>query len=111
MAALDGSRIEGGTGMRLSITGAAIAAGIVWGSAILLVELIHLLLPAYGGTFLALVTSVFPWLHFGRAIANLLVDTGMGLLDGAIAGALFALFYNMISEQDSKEQTLKGHHI
>lgn len=93
--------------MRLSITGAAIAAGIVWGSAILLVELIHLLLPEYGAAFLAVVTSVYPWLHFERPIANVLVDTGMGLLDGAIAGALFALLYNVISEQNSKMQTHK----
>jgi hypothetical protein len=97
--------------MRLSIAGAAIAAGIVWGAAILLVELIHLLFPAYGATFLALVTSVYPWLHFGRPIANVLVGTGVGLLYGAIAGALFAWFYNMISEQNSNEQTLKRRHI
>lgn len=97
--------------MRLSISGSAIAAGMVWGSAILIVELIHLLSPAYGATFLALVTSVFPWLHSEKPIANLLVGTGMGLLDGAIAGALFAWFYNMILEQSSKEQTLKGRHI
>jgi hypothetical protein len=97
--------------MRLSITGGAIAAGIVWGSAILLVEIIHLVFPAYGATFLALVTSFFPWLHSDKPIVHLLVDTGMGLLDGAIAGALFAWFYNMILEQSSKEHTFKGHHI
>ena len=97
--------------MRLSITGAAIAAGIVWGSAILIVELIHLLLPAYGATFLALVTSFYPWLHSEKPIATLLVDTGMGLLDGAIAGALFAWFYNMILEQSRKRQALTGRHI
>ncbi len=97
--------------MRLSIAGAAIAAGIVWGSAILLVEIVHLLLPNYGATFLALVSSVYPWLHFERAIANLLVNTGMGLLDGAIAGALFAWFYNMMQEQSGKDQVLKGRHI
>ena len=107
------SEPDGGLEMRISITGAATAAGLVWGSAILLVEIIHLLLPAYGVAFLALITSLYPWIHSGREIANLMVGTGLGLLDGAIAGACFAWLYNAILASSSKESVLSGrqHHI
>ena len=42
--------------MRLSIKGTAIAAGLLWGGAILFVGLINLARPAYGMRFLTMMT-------------------------------------------------------
>jgi len=80
--------------MRLSIKGMAIAAGLLWGGAILLVGFINLARPAYGVNFLAMMNSVYPWFHSSRTIASVTIGTIDGLIDGAIAGCLFGWLYN-----------------
>jgi len=96
--------------MRLSISGAAIASGLLWGCAILLVQLINLADPAYGANLLALLRSVYPWFHSTQEVTRVLVGTVDGLFDGAIAGALFAWFYNMMLELSSNEHIFKSRH-
>jgi len=102
------SETDRGIEVRISITGPATAAGMVWGSAILFVEFIHLLLPAHGVAFLASITSFYPSIHSEGEIANLPVGTGLGLLDGAIAGACFAWLHNTILGSSSKDSVLSG---
>lgn len=97
--------------MRLSIKGTAIAAGLVWGCAILFVKLINLANPEYGTNFLALLRSVYPWFHSARPIASVLLGTANGLLDGAIAGALFGWLYNIMLELSSFERIFRRRHI
>lgn len=96
--------------MRLSVRGTAIAAGLLWGCAILFVELINLVNPAYGTNFLALLRSVYPWFHSAQPIASLLIGTVNGLFDGAIAGALFGWLYNIMLEATSNEHIFKRRH-
>ncbi|MGA3010803.1 MAG: hypothetical protein ABSD72_11145 [Terracidiphilus sp.] len=96
--------------MRLSIRGVAIASGLLLGCAILLVQLINLADPAYGANLLALLRSVYPWFHSTQHITSVMVDTAYGLLDGAIAGALFAWIYNMMLELSSVEHVFKRRH-
>lgn len=96
--------------MRLSIKGTAIAAGLVWGCAILFVELINLADPTYGENFLVLLRSVYPWFHSARPIASIVLGTVNGLLDGAIAGALFAWFYNIMLEASRGEHIFGRRH-
>lgn len=83
--------------MRLSLKATAIAAGLLWGGAILLVELINLADPSYGMNFIQMTSSVYPWFHASRNIPNVIIGTIDGLIDGAIAGLLFALIYNAIT--------------
>jgi ABC-type oligopeptide transport system substrate-binding subunit len=83
--------------MRLSLKATAIAAGLLWGGAILCVGLINLVDPNYGVNFIQVTSSVYPWFHASRTIGNVVIGTVDGLLDGAIAGVIFAWLYNIVA--------------
>ena len=83
--------------LQLSLKATAIAAGLVWGGAILIVGLINLADPSYGMSFIQLTSSVYPWFHASRSIGNVLIGTVDGLIDGAFAGLIFALLYNTVT--------------
>jgi hypothetical protein len=80
--------------MRLSLKALAVAAGLLWGGAILFVGLINLARPAYGINFLEIMSSVYPWFHASHTLGDVIVGTVDGLIDGAIAGMLLAWLYN-----------------
>ncbi|MGB2636226.1 MAG: hypothetical protein WAM58_20015 [Candidatus Acidiferrum sp.] len=80
--------------MRLSVKAMAIAAGLLGGGGILFVGLINLVFPSYGSNFIRLMSSVYPWFHDTRSVGNVVIGTVDGLIDGAIAGLLFAWLYN-----------------
>lgn len=84
--------------MRLSLKATAIATGLLWGGAILLVSLINLADPRYGLNFIEMTSSVYPWFHPVRNVANVIIGTVDGLIDGAVAGLIFALLYNAIEK-------------
>jgi predicted DNA repair protein MutK len=81
--------------MRLSLKGMTIAAGLLWGGAILFVGLINLVRPTYGVHFLQGISSVYPWFHASRSFVDVVIGTIDGLIDGAIAGLLFGWLYNL----------------
>ena len=83
--------------LKLSLKATAIAAGLLWGGAILLVSLINLADPNYGVNFIQMTSSVYPWFHVSRTIGNVIIGTIDGLIDGAIAGLIFALLYNAVT--------------
>jgi hypothetical protein len=85
------------TSMRFSPKALAIAGAIVWGGAILLVGMINLAMPAYGTSFLQMTSSVYPWFHVSRTIGSVAIGTVSGLVDGAVAGLIFALLYNVFA--------------
>ena len=80
--------------MRLSLKGMTIAAGLLWGGAILSLGLINLVKPTYSASFLQAISSVYPWFHASRSFVDILIGTLDALIDGAIAGLLFGWFYN-----------------
>jgi hypothetical protein len=80
--------------MKLSLKAIAIAGGILWGGAILLVGLINLAAPGYGVNFLQMTSSVYPWFHAAHGFSSVVIGTIDGLIDGAIAATIFALLYN-----------------
>ena len=81
--------------MRLSLKGMAIAAGLLWGGAILFLGLINFVWPTYGVNFLQAISSVYPWFHASRSFVDIVIGTTDALIDGAIAGLLFAWLYNL----------------
>jgi hypothetical protein len=83
--------------MKLSLKGMAFAGGLLWGSALLFLGLIHLASPGYAVQFLDGIASVYPWFHAGRSAADVLVGAIDGLIDGAVAGFLFGWLYNIFA--------------
>ena len=81
--------------MRLSLKGMTIAAGSLWGGAILFLGLINLVWPTYGANFLQAISSVYPWFHASRTFVDVVIGTLDALVDGAIAGLLFGWLYNL----------------
>ena len=88
--------------MRLSIRGAAVAGGLLWGGALLFVGLINLASPTYGSTFLQVMGSVYPFFHASRTVGDVAIGVVDGLIDGAIAGLLFAWLYNLFAAPATK---------
>ena len=42
-------------------------------------------------------SSVYPWFHASRSVGNVIIGTVDRLIDGAIAGLIFALLYNAVT--------------
>lgn len=91
--------------MRLSVRGMTIAAGLLWGAAILGVGLIHMADPSYGGNFLQMTSSVYPGFHSAGTAGSLAIGTIEGLIDGAIAGLVLSLLYNAFTRARKEAQT------
>lgn len=85
--------------MRLNVMALAVAAGLFWGGAILLVAAANLTWPGYGQAFLELTASIYPGYQPGTGIGSIITGTLYGLADGAIGGAIFAWLYNLLARK------------
>ena len=83
--------------MRLSVRALTIVVAILWGGGMLFTGLVNLVAPSYGADCLRLMSSVYPGFHASRTVGDVLVGTGYGLVDGAIAGFLFGWLYNFFA--------------
>ena len=84
--------------MKWSIKGLALASGILWGLAMLGMGLANLIWSGYGQQFLQTMASVYIGYHATRSIAEVIVGTLYGAVDGLIAGAIFAWLYNQFAK-------------
>ena len=85
--------------MRLSAKALAIAAALLWGvGGMFLTGFMNLIAPPFGEHFLLTMSSVYPGYHATRTLADVLVGTGYGLVDGGICGLLFAWLYNAFAK-------------
>lgn len=91
--------------MRLSIRAIAFAGALLWGAAIFLVGIVNLAAPGYGLTFLQMTSSVYPGFHDSHTFGSVVIGTLDGIIDGAIAGLLFAWLYNAFSSGLTRSQT------
>ena len=83
--------------MRLSMKALTIVTAILWGGGVLFTGLVNLAVPSYGTECLKLMSSVYPGFHFSRTFGDVLVGTGYGLADGAIAGFIFSWLYDFFA--------------
>ena len=83
--------------MKLTTKALALASAILWGVAMLGMGLANLIWANYGRQFLQMVASVYPGYHATRSVAEVIVGTLYGFVDGLIAGAVFAWLYNQFA--------------
>lgn len=83
--------------MRFNVTALGLAAGLIWGAAVLMVASANLVWPTYGRAFLDLAASVYPGYQPATGVGSVITGTLYGLVDGAIAGALFGWLYNALA--------------
>jgi hypothetical protein len=81
--------------VKLHVKAMALAAGVMWGLALLLVGLANLVWEGYGVDFLKLAASIYPGYSGAASLWQVIVATLYGLVDGAIAGAVLAWLYNL----------------
>ena len=82
--------------MKLGVKGLALASAILWGFAMLVMGLSNLVWGSYGQQFLQTMASIYPGYHATRSIAEVVVGTLYGVVDGLIGGAVFAWLYNQL---------------
>ena len=87
--------------MRLSLKAITLSSAILWGFMMLLVGLIHMAAPSYGGDFLRMMSSVYPGADTAPNIGRVLLGTIYGFVDGAIFGCLFGFLYRALSHGHS----------
>jgi len=85
--------------MRFNVIALSATVALFWGAAVLVVASANLIWPTYGRAFLELAASIYPGYHPSPAIGSIITGTLYGLVDGAIAGAVFGWLYNLLSRQ------------
>lgn len=81
--------------MKLSWKRLAFAVGVAWGGCVMLIGLLNLIWPSYGGAALDIARSIYPGYANTMGFGGVIVGTLYALLDGAIAGSIFAWLYNV----------------
>jgi phosphotransferase system glucose/maltose/N-acetylglucosamine-specific IIC component len=90
--------------MKLSVKGTAFAAALMCGIlAMFLTGIANLIWPSYGQEFLRLMASVYPGYHGTPSFGQVIVGTLYGIVDGAVAGAIFAWLYNSCAKTQLPE--------
>ncbi len=82
--------------MKLSIKAMALASGIGWGAAVFITALLNRFFPNSGGSFLVMVSSIYPGYHVGGMKMGI-VGALYALVDGLVCGAIVAWLYNMFA--------------
>ena len=90
--------------MKFSVKGLALTSGILWGLAMLGMGLANLIWSGYGQQFLQTVSSVYFGYHATRSIAEVIVGTLYGAVDGLVGGAVFAWPTTSLLDRMSEHQ-------
>lgn len=80
--------------MKFDIKALALSWAILWGVVMLVMGLLNLVWGSYAQQFLQMMASVYPGYHATRSVAEVIVGTLYGTVDGLIGGAVFAWLYN-----------------
>ena len=82
---------------KLSPKAAAFAGALLWGGGVFLIALDNRFHHGYGADFLKMLDSIYPGYKAVPAFREVAFGAGYALVDGAIAGFLFAVLYNFCS--------------
>lgn len=85
--------------MRINVIALSVTAALFWGAAILIVAVANSIFSNYGLAFLELAASIYPGYQPTPSIGSVVTGTLYGLVDGAIAGAVFGWLYNFLSRR------------
>ena len=83
--------------MKMNVKAFAATSGVFWALTFLMVGITNLVWSGYGSAFLQVVASIYPGYHAEATVRDIVAGTLYALLDGAIAGLIFACIYNLIA--------------
>ncbi|MCH7766810.1 MAG: hypothetical protein IH916_09670 [Acidobacteria bacterium] len=85
--------------MKLDVKALALTGGLIWGIlAMFLSGVANLIWSGYAQGFLDVMASVYPGYNATASFGQVIIGTLYGVVDGAIAGALFAWVYNCFAQ-------------
>ncbi len=85
--------------MKLDVKALALTGGLIWGIlAMFLSGVANLIWVGYAQGFLDVMASVYPGYNATASFGQVIIGTLYGLVDGAVAGALFAWVYNCFAQ-------------
>ena len=84
--------------MKLSVKSLTITAAVLWGGACLLVSVLNVIWPNYGGAFLEVISSIYPGYEVTGTLGSVIVGTLYAMLDGAVGGTVFGWVYNIFAD-------------
>ncbi len=82
--------------MKLNIKAFMLTCAILWAAAIFITGIANLIWSGYGAAFLQIMASVYPGYDASNTIGSVIVGTLYAVVDGAIAGLVFAWLYNWL---------------
>jgi hypothetical protein len=85
--------------MKLSLKSMIIAGALFKTICFLFISLMNLVLRPYGGTYLAILMSLYPGYDPVSVPVGMIVGTFYSLLAGGLAGFLFGWLYNFFAER------------
>lgn len=83
--------------MKLNVKAFTVTSGAFWALTFLMVGITNLVWSGYGSTFLQVVASIYPGYHAETCVRDIAVGTLYALVDGTIAGLIFACLYNLVA--------------
>jgi hypothetical protein len=86
--------------MKLSLKSMVIAGALFKVIGFLFISLMNLVLPPYGGAYLAMLSSLYPGYDPVVAPVGMIIGTCYSLLAGALAGLVFGWLYNLFAKRN-----------
>ena len=85
--------------MKLSVKAMTVAGALFKALSFLFISLLNIVWPPYGGAYLALMSSFYPYYDPAAVPASILLGTLYALMGGGVAGAVFAWLYNFFADE------------
>ena len=83
--------------MRLSIWGFTVTCAIFMAAVVFIVGIVNMYVDGYGWMLLQMVASIYPGYDAKATYGSVIIGTAYALVDGAVAGLIFAWIYNLFA--------------